>query len=39
MVILAPTSKFQVLKHSNEEGRTDFLETLVGSYGSVEEEG
>jgi hypothetical protein len=39
MVILAPTSKFQVLKHSKEEGCTDFLETLGGSYGSAKEEG
>jgi hypothetical protein len=39
MVILSPTSKLQGLKHSKEEGRTDFLETLRGSYGSAEEEG
>jgi hypothetical protein len=37
MVIVSPTSKFQVLKHSKEEGHTDFLETLGGSYGSTEE--
>jgi hypothetical protein len=36
--ILAPTSKFKVLKHPKREGRTDFLETLGGSYGSAEEE-
>jgi hypothetical protein len=39
MVILVPTSRFQVLKHSKEEGRTDFMETLGGLYGSAEEEG
>jgi hypothetical protein len=39
MVILSPMSKFQVLKNSKEEGRTDFMETLEGSYGSAEEEG
>ena len=39
MVILASTSNFQVTKHSKEEGRMDFLETLGGSYGSAEEEG
>jgi hypothetical protein len=39
MVILSPTSKFQVMKHSKEEGCMDFLESLGGSYGSAEEEG
>jgi hypothetical protein len=37
MVILASTSKFQVLKHSKEEGHTDFMETLGGSCGSARE--
>jgi hypothetical protein len=39
MVILSLTYKFQELKHSKEEGRIDFLETLGGLYGSAEEEG
>jgi hypothetical protein len=39
MIILSPTSNFQVRKHSKEEGHIDFLETLGGSHGSAEEEG
>jgi hypothetical protein len=30
---------FKGMKHPKEEGCTDFLETLGGSYGSAEEEG
>jgi hypothetical protein len=32
-------SSFKRLKHPKEEGRTYFLETLGGMYGSAEEEG
>jgi hypothetical protein len=32
MVILAPTSKCQVLKPLRKVGRTNFLETLGGPY-------
>jgi hypothetical protein len=39
MHFLAPVSKYQVLKHLRKEGRTEFLETLGGSYGFAEVRG
>jgi hypothetical protein len=36
MPIFPPTSKYKVLECLKREGRTDFLETLGGSYDSTE---